>query len=75
MAEDLFPEKGDDDRIWLTSMRFGTAVAVCREVDGEWYAAEDDSFYGEVGPFDSLETLANHVELNRLFSPWGSPGN
>jgi hypothetical protein len=35
MAEDLFPEKGDDDLIWLTSVRFGTAVAVCRQVDGE----------------------------------------
>jgi hypothetical protein len=74
MANDLFVEEGDDDNLWITSARFGTAIAVCKEVDGEWFAAEDGSFYEQVGPFSSLDELVDHVEKNKLFGPWGSPG-
>ena len=75
MADDLFVEKGDDGNLWIASREWGTAVAVCREIDGEWFAAEDDSFFGQVGPFASLDALINHVEEKKLFGPWGSPAN
>jgi hypothetical protein len=75
MAEDLFVEKGDDGNLWISSSRFGTAIAICRKIDGEWFAAEDDSFSGQTGPFSSLDDLVDHVEKNNLFGPWGSPGN
>ena len=32
MAEDLFVEAGEDGNLWITSRRFGTAVAICKEV-------------------------------------------
>ena len=75
MAEDLFVEKGDDGELWVTSREFGTAIAVCREVDGEWFAAEDDSFSSQIGPFSSLDDLLDYVEQNDSFGHWGSPAN
>lgn len=75
MAEDLFVEEGDDENLWITSIFFGTAVAVCREVGGEWFAAEDESFCNQIGPFSSLDDLLDYVEQNKSFSPWGSPAN
>ena len=74
MAEDLFVEEGEDGNLWSTSRQFGTAVAVCHEVKGEWYAAEDDSFRGQIGPFPSLKDLHDHVEQSKSLGPWGSPG-
>jgi hypothetical protein len=75
MADDLFTEKGNDGDLWISSREHGTAVAICREVNGGWFAAEDDSFFGQVGPFDSLDVLIDHIEENKLFGAWGSPGN
>ena len=74
MAEDLFVELGEDGNLWITSRYFGTAVALCREVKREWYAAEDHSFNDQVGPFPSLEDFLDHIEERKLFSPWDSPG-
>lgn len=51
MASDLFTETGDDGNLWIVSAYFGTAVAVCKHVDGKWFGAENDSFYGQIGPF------------------------
>jgi hypothetical protein len=56
MAEDLCVEEGEDDNLWITSSRFGTAVAVCKEVGGEWFAAEDDSFMTRSGGSHHLMT-------------------
>ena len=75
MAEDLFVEEGDDENLWITSRSFGTAIAVCKEVDGEWFAAEDDSFRSQIEPFSSVDDLLDYVEQNNSFSPWGSPAN
>jgi hypothetical protein len=44
MAEDLFVDEGQDGNLWVCSREWGTAIAVCRKVDGQWFAAEDDSF-------------------------------
>ena len=70
MAEQLYVEKGDDGNLWVCSREWGTAIAVCREVDGKWFAAEDDSFSGEVGPFKTLDDLVDEIERRRLFTPW-----
>ncbi len=75
MAEDLVVEDGDDEILWITSRRFGTAIAVCKEVGGEWFAAEDDSFGSQIGPFSSVDDLLDHVEQSKSFGPWGSPAN
>ena len=74
MGDVLFVEKGDDGNLWITSREWGTAVAVCRELDRQWFAAEDDSFSDQVGPFANVDELLKHVEVNRLFAPWGNPG-
>jgi hypothetical protein len=50
------------------------SLAVCRKVDGQWFAAEDDSFLNEVGPFKTVDDLLDQIESRRLFTPWGSPG-
>ena len=75
MADDLFVENGHDDNLWICSRVWGTAFAVCRETNGQWVAAEDDRFKNCVGPFSTLDELIDHVEKNKLFGPWGSPGN
>lgn len=74
MAE-LFVELGDDDNLWLTSLASGTAVAVVKKENGVFFVAEDDAFHNQVGPFPTMEALIGHVEENKLFGPWGSPGN
>jgi hypothetical protein len=74
MAIDLQIELGDDENYWVVSANGGVAVAVCREDDGKWYAAEDDAFFEEIGPFGSLDEICNHIENNKLYQPWGSPG-
>ena len=51
----LIPEEGDGGLIWLTHQLTGTAIAVCRKVDGKWYVAEDDGFSDEVDPFSNLD--------------------
>ena len=71
----LITEKGDDGNIWMTHLLTGCAIAVCRKENDKWYVAEDDSFSDEVGPFSNLDTLCRHVEENKLFQPWGSPGD
>jgi hypothetical protein len=74
MADDLSVELGEDGNNWVVSVSGGVAVAVCRNVDGKWYAAEDDGFYGEIGPFNSLDEVCDHIEENKLYQPWSSPG-
>lgn len=71
---DLYLEKGDDSSLWLMSIEHGIAVAITREDEKGWYAAEDNSFSGEIGPFSSSDALINHIEKNKLFGTWGSPG-
>ena len=71
----LIPEEGDGGLIWVTHQLTGTAIAVCRKVDGKWFVAEDDGFSDEVGPFSNLDSLCRNVEKNKLFRKWGSPGN
>ena len=71
----LSAEEGDDGNIWLSHLLTGTAIAVCRKGDDGWYAAEDDSFYEEIGPFKDLDSLCDHIETTGAFGPWGSPGN
>jgi hypothetical protein len=74
-VSNLTCENGDDGNFWLTHILTGTSIAVCRQkVDG-WYAAEDDSFYEEIGPFKDLNSLCDHIETTGAFGPWGSPGN
>ena len=68
-------EKGDDGNIWISDLLDGCAIAVCREKNGEWFAAEDDGFFGEIGPFSSIEEVIKHIDKNKLFGPWGSPAN
>ena len=75
MADDLYTEGGDDGNLWILSRQFGTAIAVCKEVGGEWFAAEDDSFSDQIGPFPSVNDMLDHVEQNKSFGPWGSPAN
>ena len=58
----LIPEEGDGGLVWLTHQLTGTAIAVCRKVDGKWFVAEDDGFSDEVGPFSNLDSLCRHVE-------------
>jgi hypothetical protein len=74
MAKDLYIDEGDDGNLWVCSGEWGTTIAVCREVNGQWFAAEDDSFLYEVGPFKTLDDLLDQIERRRLFAPWGSPG-
>ena len=71
---ELFVELGDDDNLWLTSLTSGTAVAVVKKENGGFFVAEGDAFHDQVGPFPTMEALIGHVEENRLFAPWGSPG-
>ena len=73
MAEDLFVDEGDDGNLWIESREWGTAVAVCREVNGKWFVEAYD-FNEEVGPSASLDDLLDHIEDNKLWAPWGSPG-
>jgi len=74
-VSNLTCENGDDGNLWLTHTLTGTSIAVCRQkVDG-WYAAEDDSFYEEIGPFKDLNSLCDHIEATGAFGPWSSPGN
>ena len=68
-------EEGDDGNIWISDLLSGCAIAVCREKDGNWFAAEDNSFFEEIGPFKDLKTLCEHIEVNKLFGVWGSPAN
>ena len=75
MADDLYAKGGDDGNLWILSRQFGTAIAVCKEVEGEWFAAEDDSFSNQIGPFSSVNDMLDHVEQNKSFGPWGSPAN
>ncbi len=74
MANELRTELGDDDNYWVVSVSGGVAVAVCRKVDGKWYAAEDDAFSEEIGPFKSLDEICDHIEVHNLYRPWSSPG-
>ena len=67
--------KGDDGSIWIINLLGNCEVAVCREENGKWFAAEDDSFFGEIGPFSSIEEVIKHIDKNKLFGPWGSPAN
>ncbi len=67
MAEDLFIEESNDENLWITSRRFGTAIAVCKEVDGKWFVAEDDSFGGQIGPF-SFKTSGPKAFLRTVAS-------
>ena len=61
MAEGLFVEAGEDGNLWITSCRFGTAVVICKEAGGKWFAAEDDSYRGQIRFFTSLEVLPDHI--------------
>ena len=70
----LTVEEGDDGNIWVTHLLTGTAIAVCRKMQGSWFAAEDDGFDNEIGPFSDLDTLCKHIEDAKLFGPWDSPG-
>ena len=74
MANDLFVEEGQDFNLWITSGRFGTAVAICWEAEGNWFAAEDDSYSDKIGPFPNQEALLDYVEVNHCWGPWGSLG-
>ena len=73
----LSAEKGDDGNIWLSHILTGTAIAVCKKVNNEWFSADvdDDGFIDRIGPFDSLTQLSDHIEQNKLFGPWVSLGN
>ena len=64
---------GMTGRIWIIrSFRFTVRLLGCREENGKWFAAEDDSFFGEIGPFSSIEEVIKHIDKNKLFGPWGS---
>ena len=71
----LIPKEENGGLICLTHQLRETAIAVCRKAGGKWYVAEDDGFSDEVDPFSNLDSLCCHVEKNKLFGPWASPGN
>jgi hypothetical protein len=75
MAKFLSLEEGDRGSLWIVSALHGTAVAACYQKGGSWYASEDGSGSDEIGPFEDLDSLIEHVEEQRLFGPWGSLGN
>ena len=73
----IIPEKADDGSIWLSHSLTGTAIAVCKNKGGKWFAADvdDEGFYEQIGPFDNLSQLSDHIEQNKLFGPWISLAN
>jgi hypothetical protein len=67
VSDDLYVEEGYAGALWLISRSWGTAIAVCEEFDGQWFAAEDDGFDDPIGPFSSLDALIEYAEKHNSF--------